>query len=102
MNAQYFLNKLIQKNDLTTDESQLILADIMKGSFNHLQISSLLTALAVKGETVDEIVGFVKTLREEMIRINAGDAIDVCGTGGDGKGTFNISTAVAFVVSGTG
>ena len=102
MNTQYFLNKLIQKQDLTTNESQLLLTEMMRGNFNQIQTSSILTALAMKCETVDEIVGFIKTLREQMVHVHADDAIDVCGTGGDSKGTFNISTAVAFVVSGAG
>jgi len=66
------------------------------------QIGAILTALRIKGETVDEILGFIKAMRKHMIRVGITNAIDVCGTGGDGSKSFNISTAVSFVVAGAG
>lgn len=102
MNATKILNKLIQKEDLTSEETQNLLNEIVKGVLMPSQIGAILTALRMKGETALEIVGFIQGMRSHMVRINAPDAIDVCGTGGDGTGTFNISTTVSFVVSGAG
>jgi anthranilate phosphoribosyltransferase len=80
-----------------------LLLAMMKGEITHVQIAALLTALRMKGETIDEILGFITAMRENMLSIQSDShAIDVCGTGGDGKGTFNISTAVAFIVAGCG
>lgn len=102
MDTASILNELINKQNLTTEKTQLFLTEVMKGITTPAQIGAIFTALRMKGETPDEIVGFIKAMRENMIRINVSNAIDVCGTGGDGSSTFNISTAVAFVVAGTG
>lgn len=102
MNTTKILNKLINKENLTTGETRLFLLEVMKGVIAPAQIGAILIALRMKGETSEEIVGFIKAMRENMIRVNTKNAIDVCGTGGDGAGTFNISTAVAFVVAGAG
>lgn len=102
MNTKQLLHTIIQNQHITTEEASFLLAEIMRGNSNEVVISSLLTALAMKGETVDEIVGFIQTMKEQMILVSGSDAVDVCGTGGDGKQTFNISTAVAFVVAGAG
>ena len=76
---------------------------MLAGKLLPTQIAAILTALRMKGETVNEILGFVTVMRKHMVKIKApGMVIDTCGTGGDGKGTFNISTAVAFVVAGAG
>ena len=96
------LNKLISKQNLTTEETQLFLNEVIKGVATPAQIGAILIALRMKGETPDEIIGFIKAMRENMVHVNASNAIDVCGTGGDSSGTFNISTAVAFVVAGAG
>lgn len=102
MDTTNILNKLVKKEDLTTEETQAFLNDVMQGVVTPAQIGAILIALRMKGETSEEIVGFIKAMRENMIPVNAGNAIDVCGTGGDSSGTFNISTAVAFVVAGAG
>lgn len=102
MDTTNILNKLVKKEDLTTEETQKFLNDVMQGVATPAQIGAILIALRIKGETTDEIVGFIKAMRGNMITVNAPDAIDVCGTGGDSSGTFNISTAVAFVVAGVG
>lgn len=98
------LEKVIEGKNLTFDEAYEVMYSIMSGNENNSKIASLLTALKIKKETSEEVAGFVKAMREKVIRIKCENetAIDVCGTGGDGSGTFNISTAVAFVVAGAG
>src|SRR3989344_1468445 len=103
MDGQYLLNNLVNRNDLTMSESCNLLEGIIKGSIAPVQTAAILTALRMKGESPDEIVGLVRAMRKNMIKVKArGLVIDTCGTGGDGKGTINISTATAFVVSGAG
>lgn len=102
MNTTTLLNKLLEGKDLTTEETRGLLAEILQGNSDPIQIGALLTAFRMKGETVAEIRGFIEAMREHMISFAKPDAVDVCGTGGDGYGTFNISTTVAFVVAGAG
>ena len=102
MNTKFLLNKLIDGNNLSEKESSFILEGIIDGQLTPMQSAAILTALRTKGETVEEIVGFIKTMRKHMIKINAPKALDIVGTGGDGIGTFNISTAASFVVAGLG
>lgn len=99
-----YLEKVIDGFDLSFDEAYKVMFSIMSGNENNSKIASMLTALKIKGETHQEVAGFVKAMREKVIKINCEDenVIDVCGTGGDGSGTFNISTAVAFVAAGAG
>jgi anthranilate phosphoribosyltransferase len=97
-----YLNKIIEKDNLTLDESYDVMLRIMSGDVNNILLSAFLVALKSKGETAEEIAGFVKAMREKSLKIKADDAIDVCGTGGDSSGTFNISTAAAFVAAGAG
>ncbi|MDX1700088.1 MAG: anthranilate phosphoribosyltransferase [Melioribacteraceae bacterium] len=98
------LEKVIDGHDLKFTEAYEVMYSIMSGNENNSKIASLLTALKIKGETSEEVAGFVKAMREKVISIKCENEtlIDVCGTGGDGSGTFNISTAVAFVVAGAG
>ncbi|MBK8944779.1 MAG: anthranilate phosphoribosyltransferase [Ignavibacteriae bacterium] len=98
------LEKVIAGESLSFDEAYNVMYSIMSGSENNSKIASLLTALKIKGETAEEVAGFVKAMREKVIPIKCENkkVIDVCGTGGDGSGTFNISTAVSFVVAGAG
>ncbi|MFZ1291324.1 MAG: anthranilate phosphoribosyltransferase [Melioribacteraceae bacterium] len=98
------LEKVIAGESLTFQEAYNVMYSIMSGNENNSKIASLLTALKIKGETSEEVAGFVKAMREKVININCEKerVIDVCGTGGDGSGTFNISTAVSFVVAGAG
>ncbi|MFC1583582.1 anthranilate phosphoribosyltransferase [Candidatus Neomarinimicrobiota bacterium] len=85
------------------DEAKDVMVRIMSGEFNDTQIAGFLVALRAKGETASEIAGFAQAMREKMIKVPLGtDAIDLCGTGGDAKGTFNISTIASFVVAGAG
>ena len=80
-----------------------VMREVMEGEATPAQLGAYLTALSLKGETPEEIAGFATVMREKSLRVNVdGTAIDTCGTGGDRKGTFNISTAAAFVVAGAG
>jgi len=99
-----YLEQIIEGKNLSFDEAYKIMYSIMSGNENNSKIASLLTALRMKKETPEEVAGFAKAMREKMIKINCNQKylIDVCGTGGDGSGTFNISTAVAFVAAGAG
>lgn len=98
------LNHLIARHDLSEREVTVILNHIMGGNATDAQIGAFLTALRMKGETVAEVAGAAAAMRRHATFINAGArrVVDTCGTGGDGAGTFNISTTAAFVASGAG
>ena len=97
------LEQLLNQHNLTPDEAYNIMLSIMSGEYDDAQIAGFLMALRAKGETVDEIAGFAQAMREKMLTIQLETtAIDMCGTGGDALGTFNISTAATFVVAGAG
>lgn len=96
------LKKLVERKDLTKKEAEGFLLEVMKGGANSIHVASMLVALRTKGEAIDEIVGFLRAMRSNMVKVDAPDAIDVVGTGGDSAGTFNISTTSAFVVAGAG
>ena len=97
------LEQLLNQHNLTRDEAYNIMLSIMSGEYDDAQIAGFLMALRAKGETVDEITGFTQAMREKMVTIQLETpAIDMCGTGGDALGTFNISTAATFVVAGAG
>ncbi|MGN7867963.1 Anthranilate phosphoribosyltransferase [Paracoccus haematequi] len=88
---------------LTADEAEAAFSALFDGAATPAQIGGLLMALRVRGETVDEIAAAARAMRKRMNRVHAPEgAIDIVGTGGDGKGTLNISTATAFVVAGAG
>lgn len=99
-----YLEKVIEGQSLTFDEAYKVMYSVMSGNENNSKIASLLTALKMKKETAEEVAGFVKAMREKVIKVKCDDenVIDVCGTGGDGSGTFNISTAVGFIAAGAG
>lgn len=95
--------KLVKTSDLTEAEMSGVMNEVMTGGASPAQIGSLLTALRMKGETVEEITGAARVMREKATKVNAPDGVvDTCGTGGDNSMTFNISTAAAFVASGAG
>jgi anthranilate phosphoribosyltransferase len=99
-----YIEKCLQGKDLTVEEASSALDLIWTGQATDVQIAGLLVALRAKGESIDEVVGFAKTMRQHSVKIKVDDenAIDVCGTGGDSLGTFNISTIASFVVAGAG
>jgi anthranilate phosphoribosyltransferase len=99
------ISKVVEREDLGPEEARLVMEDIMSGSASDAQIASFLTALRMKGESVEEIVSFVQVMREHasIIAPNVEEPlIDTCGTGGDTIKTFNISTISAFVAAGAG
>jgi anthranilate phosphoribosyltransferase len=106
---------LVERRDLSRLEAAAAMEAIMSGQATHAQVAAFLTALRMKGETVDELVGFAEVMRLKVARVRTrGEVaagltgtdremlIDTCGTGGDASGTFNVSTATAFVVAGAG
>ena len=99
------IEKVVRRIDLSEDEMRACFDELMSGRATPAQIGSFLTALRMKGETVDEITGAAKVMRERSVHINSGKVkaiVDTCGTGGSPVGTFNISTTAAFVVAGCG
>src|SRR5258708_21924477 len=106
---------LIERRDLSRIEAAAAMEAIMSGAATNAQIAAFLTALRMKGETVEELIGFAQVMRQKAVKVRAHGAdlvgqtgtdremlIDTCGTGGDASGTFNVSTATAFVVAGAG
>lgn len=89
---------------LSEEEAYEVMSAVMDGAATDAQIASLITAIRMKGESVDEIVGFARAMRERAVpvRPRATGVVDTCGTGGDGLSTFNISTTTAFVTAGAG
>lgn len=98
------LNKLINHEVLSKEEAKNVLINISSGSYNPSQISAFLTVFMMRSITIDELSGFREALLDLCIRVDlsAYNTIDLVGTGGDGKDTFNISTLASFIVAGTG
>lgn len=103
------IEKIVGGNDLTRAEAESAMEEILSGRASDAQIAALLTGLRMKSETVDELVGFATAMRRHATPIFAPghpradeELVDTCGTGGDASGTFNVSTAAAFVVAGAG
>ncbi len=98
------LAKVVSRQALTEEEAHRAMGLIMDGEATPAQIAAFITALAVRGETVEEITGFARAIRERAVTIcpRADHLVDIVGTGGDRLNTFNISTATAFVVAGAG
>src|SRR5438132_13326273 len=96
--------KVVDRQGLTEAEAEAAMHEIMEGQATPAQIAAYVTALRMKGETVDEITGSARAMRAKAVRIgtNGPVVVDTCGTDGDGGATFNVSTAVAFVVAGAG
>ncbi len=97
------IDRLIAREDLTHDEAHAAFQRIMSGDCSEAEIAGFLVALAAKGETVDEIVGAARAMRERATPVACdADCIDTCGTGGDGISTFNVSTTAAIVAAAAG
>lgn len=104
MNMKQILNRLINQESISSEEAKQVLVNISKGDYNQSQIASFLTVFMMRSITIEELFGFRDALLELCIPIDleAYNAIDLCGTGGDGKDTFNISTLASFVTAGAG
>jgi anthranilate phosphoribosyltransferase len=98
------LEKLVRREDLTADEASAAMAEIMDGVATESAMAGFLIGLAMKGERPSEIVGLARTMRERAVRLSKtyDDAVDLCGTGGDRTGTFNISSVASLVVAACG
>ncbi|MEM5473035.1 anthranilate phosphoribosyltransferase [Hoeflea sp. AS60] len=98
-----FIAKVANGEPLDRTEARSAFGVMMSGDATPSQIGGFLMALRVRGESVDELYGAVSVMREKMLPVNApADAVDIVGTGGDASGTYNVSTAAAFIVAGTG
>jgi anthranilate phosphoribosyltransferase len=104
MNFTDLLEKLSHRQDLSAEEATYAMSNILSGDVPDTRISAFLFGMRSKGETIDELTAFVRTMREVGVRLDVDvtHAVDTCGTGGDHSGTFNISTASMFVVAGAG
>ena len=109
------LTRVVEKENLTRQEAEAMMEEIMSGNAHDVQIAAFLTALRMKGETVEELIGFAQVMRARAAPVNAHKEVvagladteremlvDTCGTGGDAINSFNVSTATAFVVAGAG
>ena len=98
--------KIIDRQDLSEKEMVGVMDEIMSGNATQAQIGSFITALRMKGETIDEIAGAARVMRDKATKVDAADPgeilVDTVGTGGDASGTFNVSTTSSFVVAGAG
>ncbi len=97
------IDTLVRGNSLTMEQAADVMKEIMDGEATPAQFGSFVTALRLKGETVEEIAGMARVMREKSVPVSvSGPLVDTCGTGGDASKTFNISTTAAFVVAGAG
>jgi len=105
---QQNIAKVVEGRNLSEEEMMGVMDEIMEGACTPAQIAAFLVAMRMKGETVEEIVGAARVMREKATRIRVAafpdgqGLVDTCGTGGDGRGTFNVSTTAAFVAAGAG
>jgi anthranilate phosphoribosyltransferase len=98
------LTALLERRDLSDQQMRCVMRELISGRCGDVEQAALLTSLRMKGESAAEIAAAAAVLREHMVRFDTArtDVLDTCGTGGDGTGTFNISTAAAFVAAGAG
>tara|TARA_Y100001960_G_C14741217_1_gene863114 strand:- start:394 stop:1452 length:1059 start_codon:yes stop_codon:yes gene_type:complete len=102
-NITEIINKLLNKYNLTFEESYQLMNQIMSGKISEIKLSSILTSLSLKGESEDEIAGMAKSMQENALRLETKhDCLDIVGTGGDNLSTFNVSTTSALVAASSG
>ena len=105
MDIKEALNRIVAQLDLTTNEMQVVVEQIMTGACSDAQISAFLMGLRMKSETIEEIVGAAQTMRQLSLPVNLpslNNVVDIVGTGGDGANIFNVSSATSFVVAAAG
>lgn len=104
MNIQQAISKVVAGDNLFQSDMEAVMKTIMTGEATAAQIGGFLVALRMKGETIDEITGAARVMRDlaTTVKVNADNLVDTCGTGGDGASLFNVSTAAAFVVAAAG
>ncbi len=104
MNIREAIASLVdERRNLSEEEAAAVMREIFSGDATPAQLGAFLMALRLKGETVDEITGMARVMREHALHVQVeGPLLDTCGTGGDARGTFNVSTAAAFVAAGAG
>jgi anthranilate phosphoribosyltransferase len=97
------IQHVVEGHSLSMDEASIVMEEIMDGQVTPSQFGAFVTALRIKGETVEEIAGLARTMRAKAVHVHgSGSLVDTCGTGGDGAATFNVSTTAAFIVAGAG
>ncbi len=98
------ISKVVERIDLSEEEMEGVMAEMMEARATPGQVAAILVALRMKGETIAEIVGAARVMREKCVKLTPGDprAVDLCGTGGDRLDTFNVSTVASFIVAGAG
>ena len=98
------INRLIQHEKISKEEAKGVLVNISQGKYNNSQIASFLTVYMMRSISVEELDGFREALLELCVPVDLSDfnTVDLCGTGGDGKDTFNISTLASFITAGAG
>ena len=97
------ISSLVSGRSLGMEEAATVMGEIMEGGATPAQLGAFLTALRLRGETPQEMAGMATVMREKALRVEVdGTLVDTCGTGGDGKGSFNVSTAAAFVAAASG
>jgi anthranilate phosphoribosyltransferase len=95
--------RLVEGQDLSESEAAACMEELMTGAASPAQFAAYVTALRLKGETADEIAGMARVMRDKSSRLHVdGELLDTCGTGGDGSGSFNVSTCAAFIAAGAG
>jgi anthranilate phosphoribosyltransferase len=95
--------RLVERQDLDEQAAAACMEELMTGAASPAQFAAYVVALRMKGETADEITGMARVMREKSSRLQVdGDLLDTCGTGGDGSGSFNVSTCAAFIAAGAG
>lgn len=100
------IRALVEGQTLEMEQAAVVMDQIMSGAVTPAQIGAIVTALRIRGETIEEVAGFAATMRKHALKVDVdldgGPLVDTCGTGGDAAGTFNISTTAAFVIAGAG